>query len=114
MSDEYLWDRSGAPDPEAERRERALGRLRSTAPVPDFSAIGPRAAPSTRYVGWRFLAPALAAAATIALMAGAAWQTTPAAASWPVARVSGTPARGPAGVSDACGLAVGVTLATVA
>jgi len=112
MSDEYLWDRSGPPDPEVERLERALGRLRSTAPVPDFSAIGPRAAPSTRYVGWRFLAPALAAAATIALMAGAAWQTTPAAASWPVARLSGTPRIGLRGVSDASRLAVGETLAT--
>ncbi len=112
MSDEYLWDRSGPPDPEVERLERALGRLRSTAPVPDFSAIGSRAAPSTRYVGWRFLAPALAAAATIALMAGAAWQTPPAAASWPVARLSGTPRIGLRGVSDASRLAVGETLAT--
>src|SRR5260221_11389149 len=109
MSDEYLWDRSGPPDPEVERLERALGRLRSTAPVPDFSAIGSRAAPSARYVGWRFLAPALAAAATIALMAGAAWQTPPAAAPWPGAPVCGPPRIGPRGVAGASRLARGET-----
>jgi len=115
MSDEYLWDPSGPPDPEVERLERALGRLRSTAPVPDFSAIGRRAAPSTRYVGWRFFVPALAAAATIAMMVGAAWPTAPTTsttASWPVARLSGTPRIGARGVSHTSRLAIGETLAT--
>ena len=31
MKDDYLWDPSGPPDPEVERLERMLGRLR-TAP----------------------------------------------------------------------------------
>ena len=30
MKDDYLWDPSGPPDPEVERLERMLGRLRST------------------------------------------------------------------------------------
>ena len=29
MSDEYLWDRSGPPDPEIERLEGLLGRLQA-------------------------------------------------------------------------------------
>ena len=39
MSDEYLWDRSGPPDPDVERLERMLGRLRSKAPAPDLDAL---------------------------------------------------------------------------
>ena len=35
MKDDYLWDPSSAPDPEVERLERMLGRLRSKAPAPD-------------------------------------------------------------------------------
>src|SRR2546430_7402189 len=112
MSDDYLWDPSGPPDPEIERLERALGRLRTTAPAPDFAAIGPAAAGGARYVGSRFLGPALAAAAVIALMVGAAWQSTRTTTSWHVARVSGTPRIGARGVSDASRLAIGETLAT--
>ena len=112
MSDDYLWDPSGPPDPEIERLERALGRLRTTAPAPDFAAIGPAAARAARYVGSRFLGPALAAAAVIALMVGAAWQSTRTTTSWQVARVSGTPRIGARGVSDASRLAIGETLAT--
>ena len=43
MSNDYLWDRSGPPDPEVERLEKMLGRLRTTPPVPDISAtyVGP-------------------------------------------------------------------------
>jgi hypothetical protein len=40
MSEDYLFDATGAPDPDVERLERALGRLRSTASVP---LIGPNA-----------------------------------------------------------------------
>ena len=31
MNDDYLWDGSGTPDPDVQRLERLLGRLRSTA-----------------------------------------------------------------------------------
>lgn len=33
MKDDYLWDRSGAPDPEVERLETLLGRFRHEAPL---------------------------------------------------------------------------------
>src|SRR5216683_2867319 len=96
MSDDYLWDRSGPPDPDVERLEQMLGRLRSTPPVPDLSKVRGRATmvrlePDATYLGVRFLAPALAAAAAIALMVGATWQTSRLGASWQVASISGAP-----------------------
>ncbi len=36
MNDDYLWNRSGTPDPEIERLERVLGSLRYDRPVPVF------------------------------------------------------------------------------
>ena len=112
MSDDYLWDPSAPPDPDVERMERILGRLRTTAVARDFSAVLPRAHRSTRYVGARFLAPALAAAAAIALMVGSVRQGARPAQSWHVARLSGTPRIGARGVSHASRLAIGETLAT--
>ena len=60
MNDDYLWDRSGAPDPEIERLERALAPLRFRERAGRW-AQPPRAA----RVRW-----ALAAAAVVLL---AAW-----------------------------------------
>ena len=97
MSDDYLWDRSGPPDPDVERLEQMLGRLRSTPPVPDPSKVRGRATmvrlkPDATYRGVRFLVPALAAAAAIVMMVGLTWRTSRLAASWQVA-VVGRPAR---------------------
>ena len=68
MNDDYLWDKSGPPDPEIQKLEEILGALRYQ-PKPfeiptDVSAHGRR-----NYV------PLLAIAATllIALLAGAIW-----------------------------------------
>ncbi len=36
MSDDYLWDGSGKPDPEVQRLESVLGRFRHNRPVPQF------------------------------------------------------------------------------
>ena len=36
MKDDYLWDGSGEPDPEIQKLEAALGRLRHTRPAPPF------------------------------------------------------------------------------
>ena len=60
MKDDYLWDPSSAPDPEVERLERMLGRLRSNAPAPDLSrrsaGLGPRYV-RTRWTSARFFVP---------------------------------------------------------
>ena len=91
MKDDYLWDPSGPPDPEVQRLERLLGRLRTTAPVPTVAQrhdnADRRAAtlsglcstfsgkPSCTRTP-RFLVPALAAAAAIVMMVGdVSWQS---------------------------------------
>ncbi|HJZ89136.1 MAG TPA: hypothetical protein VKN99_28390 [Polyangia bacterium] len=60
VSDQYLWDGSGAPDPEVERLERVLGRLRwreQPMPLPRLAA---RAVPVRRWLGVAALAGGLA------------------------------------------------------
>ena len=42
MSDDYLFDGSGTPDPDVERLERLLGRLRTTQPAPQLPVRGAR------------------------------------------------------------------------
>ncbi|HXI32352.1 MAG TPA: hypothetical protein VNG89_28140 [Vicinamibacterales bacterium] len=107
MSD-YLWDPADPPDPEVQRLENLLGRLRTTAPPPRITvrlkpdttgtatgilsasdpdtpvvsgfsrtvvASGFNRTVGVRYVGIRFLGPALAAAAAIALMVASTWSS---------------------------------------
>jgi len=74
VSDKYLWDRSGPPDPEIARLEQLLGTLRApdaaSPPRAKVVAMPPRATRTTRW----FLLP-LAAAATITLAAiGLTWR----------------------------------------
>jgi len=114
---DYLWDPSDTPDPEVERLEQMLGRLRSTPPVPDLSTVGRsatavRLTPAATYVGVRFVAPALAAAATIALMVGATWQTSRLGAAWQVASLTGEPRIGSRTLAGEGQLAMGQTLTT--
>jgi FecR-like protein len=119
MNDDYLWDKSGPTDPEIARLEEMLGRLRSTPPVPDVSKIGRvgqagqvgRVGQVT-YTGVRFLVPALAAAAVIALMVGLTWQTATTAPSWQVASLSGAPQIGSTPLAGEGRFAVGQTLVT--
>ena len=61
MNDNYLWDRTGEPDPEIQRLEELLGTLRyepRPLAIPTALPVAPR----------RSFAPTLAIAATIALM----------------------------------------------
>ena len=63
MNDDYLWDRSGEPDPEVERLERVLDKYRHQA-RPLSPALHSRL--SERHGGWIKLA-AVAAAILIVL-----------------------------------------------
>jgi hypothetical protein len=129
--DDYLWDPAATPDPDVQRLEQMLGRLRTTAPAPSLAAnaerrtgVGERRTPNderrTTYLGFRFLAPALAAAAAIALMVGLTWRnTTPtsteaiaAGPSWAVSALIGTPRIGTAAVVGDGRISVGQTLIT--
>jgi hypothetical protein len=61
MNDNYLWDRTGEPDPEIQRLEELLGTLRYEA-----RPLAIPAAPPARHR--RIFVPTLALAATIALL----------------------------------------------
>jgi len=113
MKDDYLWDKSGEPDPEVERLERLLGRFRHDQPAPQF----PAAEPHPRRVWFlplrRFEAAALAVAASLVLVLAGAWYvmrlSRPA---WEVERVAGAPRIGPGRVGETGRLAVGEWLET--
>lgn len=69
MKDEYLWDRSGEPDPEIQKLETALGRFGYREQTPNFSQAA-LAEPATTWQWWTRMRwnYALAAAAGLALL----------------------------------------------
>jgi len=141
MSD-YLWDKSGEPDPEVERLELMLARFRHNRPVPDFpERLGfwdrVRAAWPVRPVGpvgfvrpgmQQWSLPRFAAVAAVALLTLGAWlfvrqpsvvgpqspalPALPASPSWNVARAAGEPTIGARRMGETGRLAVGQTLET--
>lgn len=95
MSDDYLWDGSGEPDPEIQTLENALGKLRHNCPAPVLPEIT-----TVRHRLWRSqVFPSLAVAAGILAVAAIAVfvhrSTTMAlpelSLGWEVTRVSGDP-----------------------
>ena len=101
MSDDYLWNRSGEPDPEVARLERALGQFRYRARPLDLPSVTAR---PRSPAAWRGYVVPLALAATVALMVAGTWQGRPQpapgssgssaaaqAGPWTVASVRGTP-----------------------
>ncbi|MFN2385862.1 MAG: FecR domain-containing protein [Thermoanaerobaculia bacterium] len=99
MDDRYLWDRSGPPDPEVERLERALSPLRHSGAAP--------AIPDRRRVSplWA-IAAAVAAAAVLG-----AWLLRP-RPGWDVARLEGSPRVGQEQIAESGKLPVGGWLET--
>ena len=137
IKDDYLWDSSAPPDPEIVRLEQILGRLRSTTSAPSIAnderrttnderrtTNGERRTANDRraYLGARFLAPALAAAAAIVLMVGLTWKDAAQApasaeadagkASWEVSVLIGTPRIGASALVGDGRIGVGQTLTT--
>src|SRR6185503_1921781 len=96
MRSDYLWDRSGEPDPEIRHLEDVLGALRSKRPSQEWPAQSNlRAMPGRRgwvEASWR----ASVAAGVVALMMGASYWlvSRPVRTGWTVARVDGTPILG--------------------
>ena len=93
-SGDYLWDKSGAPDPEIENLEGLLARFQHSGRTPEFPE-------TTQAKRWRLfplqmrMLPALAATAalTVCLIAFLVYarRPNPAAPGWSVARVAGAP-----------------------
>jgi hypothetical protein len=105
MNENYLWDRSGPPDPDVEHLERVLAPLRYR-----HDAAIANASPSHRRTIW----PALAAAAALIAAAGLLLNTVPGAhpTAWQVARLQGSASMGGRQVGVATALGAGQLLKT--
>jgi FecR protein len=118
--DDYLWDRSGKPDPEIQRLEALLGKFRHDRHAPEF----PQIVPDRR---WTFLPrragmfPALAMIAAVVTIAVVIFlvhgrkSPSAAGAGWNVSRVAGTPRIGPkaiGGKEETSHLGIGQVLET--
>ncbi|MFZ0519558.1 MAG: FecR domain-containing protein [Candidatus Acidiferrales bacterium] len=88
MNDDYLWDRSGTPDPEVQHLEKVLGRFEHSRPAPDFLASVTRPLPP-RIQGTRWWL----AAAAIVLLASGIWldRSLQHRTAWSVASLQGSP-----------------------
>jgi hypothetical protein len=86
--DDYLWDRSGEPDPEVVRLESVLAPLRHRGSAPALPSRRRVLAP--RVMKW--IVPALSVAAALLLVAAGAWFVFGMARSgWSVQSIAGTP-----------------------
>ncbi len=82
MKEDYLWDKSGTPDPDVERLEQLLGGLRHRGSEPNLPQR-----PGSRF-SWR---AAAALAAAIIVAAGSAWWgLSYFSGGWSVLRIEGT------------------------
>ncbi|MBI4469696.1 MAG: hypothetical protein HY650_10285 [Acidobacteria bacterium] len=109
MRDNYLWDRSGQPDPEVQRLEGLLSGFRSRRPAPDFSDSDFEI-PGSRF---RFTRRRFAAAAVILVLLGGGWLlyrwSRP---SWEIAGLAGAPRVGGQPIDKTTRLGVGEWLET--
>lgn len=111
MREDYLWDRSGEPDPEVEKLENLLGRLRQDVPPPRFEL--PAAGPQRRFGWlWRWQMAAATAAVVVVLAAGLWLALRPSPEGWQVASLQGAPVVGRTAVTDTGKLPVGQWLET--
>jgi len=118
IGNDYLWDRSGVPDPEIQKLEALLGRFRHDRPRPIFSDV----VPAKRWKGFPArlrLFPALAAVAAAVAVGVVTFlvyeMKTTKSPGWDVSAVEGTPRVGLKAVSGKernSRLGVGQTLET--
>ena len=107
MSNDYLWDKKGEPDPGVEKLERMLGQFRQDVPPPDFQALKIQGA---RPPAFRWLAVA-AAIGLLGFLAG--WLATrPARPAVRVASLAGAPRIGGASIAASGRLRTGQDLVT--
>jgi hypothetical protein len=125
MKDDYLWDRSGEPDPEIQKLENALSRFAHRGEAPDFSKVELAERPTfwqrLTALRWTY---ALAGAATAVLLITAVvlvrWSQkpstpNPAPNGWDIEEVAGAPRIGSRVIAKSAAenrLGVGQTLVT--
>ncbi|HSC29083.1 MAG TPA: FecR domain-containing protein [Vicinamibacterales bacterium] len=113
--DDYLWNRTGTPDPEVVRLERILGELKHQGALPPLPV---RREAGHRHALWgsrRILRTvmALSAAAVITIVAGAAWFTlVQPRIGWAVETIAGLPAIDGRTVAGSARLGIGGWLVT--
>jgi hypothetical protein len=112
MNDDYLWDRSGTPDPEVVRLESLLAEARHSRRALDLPPVI-AAQPVVPRARWRRIVPSLALAATILLLIGGEWASLRRTASgWTVETMSGVPTFGAERVQNRQDLQTGEWLET--
>jgi hypothetical protein len=96
MNKDYLWDRSGEPDPEIQNLENTLRPLRYNRPAPEFAGI-PVAKTETRWytrlwpgISWQLAYGSAAMLLTVILLA-AGWLLITPKRSYEVVRLDGAP-----------------------
>jgi hypothetical protein len=104
-SDDYLWDRSGKPDPEIQRLETLLGKFQHDRRALVFPEIvsKPRWSLFPRRIQEFALVMGMAAAVAIAAVIFVVFRNKPTSvtgAGWDVSRVTGTPYIGQAAVGE--------------
>ncbi|MBL8233475.1 MAG: FecR domain-containing protein [Bryobacterales bacterium] len=103
MKEDYLWDKSGSPDPEVERLEQLLGGLRHRGAAPELPKPG-------RRFSWQRYA---AIAAALVVAASSAWWGLPYfSGGWSVSRIEGTSLIAGSAMREEAELRVGQTLET--
>src|SRR5467141_1610701 len=122
MQDDYLWDRSGEPDPEVQKLETALGRYRQNQPAPSFEKIADIRPVKQHWsffgLRWSYQLGSVAAIVLVALTVFLVLRPKPtgnAGPSWAVARLEGTPRVGWHSIGEKSGpvkLGIGQTLVT--
>jgi hypothetical protein len=120
MSDDYLWDRSGKPDPDIEHLEQFLGRFRHKRTAPEFPEVIPESPDAKRRgFGWLFLSwprPVFATAAVAALVVSVWYVTRPGRSQpekgWAVTNLKGAPRVGTQAIAQRGKIAVGEWLET--
>jgi hypothetical protein len=83
---DYLWDKSGDPDPDVERLERALSVFAQKSPPPPLRLRAAAASSSSRWIGVALLAASVAVAAGGVILA---FRFRPAVPAWQVTNAGG-------------------------
>jgi hypothetical protein len=114
---DYLWDRSGAVDPEVARLEQLLGTLRQDGTLPQLPEVASRSSAvrsrSARGARILYTVAGLAAAAVLLIIAGAAWITfVQPRIGWAVESVAGVPLVDGQAVEGSARLGIGRWLTT--